>query len=258
MAAVFLTVVNADQAKPEIEEKITRMLEKRLRESDVAFQLKKPFTWCVFLSQSGATEATPFLHTLFEEAKNELDLQSIGLTACVFEIRNRHVSFEDLLSEGEKGIASAIDGGAWYIEVLSSFHDKEVEEVKVSILEPDEVVCRVMQQSLDRLSFDTFDLHIRSFGDGYEFLQSDWYSSSHFHLIILNDILPRKNGLDVLHTIRKLPNNRKFYIFLMTKSKSEDAIIYSLESGADDYIEKPFNIRLFEAKVRRVLNRLWQ
>jgi len=168
------------------------------------------------------------------------------------------VSFEEMLQAGKNGLAESVHAGAWHIDYLSTFKKKEVEEVKVSIVEPDEVVCRVIQQSLEQLSFDSFQLQIRSFVDGYDFLHSDWYASSHFHLIVLNDILPRKNGLDVLYTIRKLPNDQKFYIFLMTKSKSEDAIIYALESGADDYIERPFNIRLFEAKIKRVLNRLWQ
>ncbi|MGI6508409.1 MAG: hypothetical protein ACOX4A_08535 [Saccharofermentanales bacterium] len=56
-----------------------------------------------------------------------------------------------------------------------------------------------------------FEAEIKVFQDGYEFLESTWYLSSHTHLIIMNDILPRQSGLDVLHKVRMMPNNQKVY-----------------------------------------------
>ena len=100
-------------------------------------------------------------------------------------------------------------------------------------------------------------LDIRTFVDGYEFLQSDWYKSAHPHIIIMNDILPRKNGIEVLHTIRRMPNQKKFTIYMMTARNSQTDMINAYEAGVDGYLIKPFDLRLFEAELRRTFARLW-
>lgn len=73
----------------------------------------------------------------------------------------------------------------------------------------------------------------------------------------MNDILPRKNGLEVLHMVKQLPNEQRFITYMMTKKKSEEDMLYAYEIGVDEYLIKPFNIRLFEAQIRRTFERLW-
>ena len=73
----------------------------------------------------------------------------------------------------------------------------------------------------------------------------------------MNDILPLKNGLEILHTLRKMPNEKKFVIYMMSERNSENAILNAYESGVDEYIVKPFNLRLLEAKIKRTFARLW-
>ncbi|NGP45353.1 hypothetical protein G4V62_10455 [Bacillaceae bacterium SIJ1] len=53
-----------------------------------------------------------------------------------------------------------------------------------------------------------------------------------------------------------MPNHQKYIIFMMSKRKTEEDLIYIYENGVDEIIEKPFNVRLFEAKVKKVLKRL--
>ena len=73
----------------------------------------------------------------------------------------------------------------------------------------------------------------------------------------MSDVLPRKNGLDVLHELRDMPSEEKFTVLMMTRRNSEEDMIYAYESGTDGYLVKPFNIRLFEAQVKRILSRVW-
>ncbi len=44
---------------------------------------------------------------------------------------------------------------------------------------------------------------------------------------------------------------------MMSKRNSQEDIIYAYESGADNYLIKPFNLRLLEIEIKRTFERLW-
>jgi DNA-binding response OmpR family regulator len=73
-----------------------------------------------------------------------------------------------------------------------------------------------------------------------------------FDLIILDVMMPGLNGLDVLREIRA----QKVTPVLMLTARGEDVdSIVGLELGADDYLPKPCNPRVLEARIRAVLRR---
>lgn len=73
-----------------------------------------------------------------------------------------------------------------------------------------------------------------------------------FDLIILDVMMPGLNGLDVLRELRA----EKLTPVLMLTARGEDAdSIVGLELGADDYLPKPCNPRVLEARIRAVLRR---
>ena len=241
-------------------EQILKLLQTRLRQTDVLFTLHSSLEWGIILSQSGEEEAAAFLQRLYEEMNSAVpayDGTVRSLVASVTEVRNSDVPWDDLLTEARQALRQAMKSNAGQIEFVPVAKQITVERVKVSILEDRDIFRDVLQASLSSLTMDNVQLVTRAFEDGLEFLESDWYYSSHTHIIIMNDILPRKNGLEVLHTLRKMPNNGKFIVFMMTKRNSEEDMIYAYENGVDQYVVKPFNLRLFEAQIKRVLARLW-
>ena len=71
--------------------------------------------------------------------------------------------------------------------------------------------------------------------------------------IILDIMMPKKDGLEVLKALRNLGS--KTPIMLLTaKSEIEDQIL-GLDAGADDYLPKPFSMELLLAHVRALLRR---
>lgn len=241
-------------------EQIQKLLQTRLRQTDVLFTLHSPLEWGIILSQSGEEEAAAFLQRLYEEVNTSVpayDGTVRSLVASVAEVRNSDVPWNDLLTEARKALRQAMKNNEGRIEFVPVAKQITVERVKVSILEDRDIFRDVLQASLSNVTMDNVQLVPRAFEDGFEFLESDWYYSSHTHIIIMNDILPRKNGLEVLHALRKMPNNGKFTVFMMTKRNSEEDMIYAYENGVDQYLVKPFNLRLFEAQIKRVLARLW-
>lgn len=72
-------------------------------------------------------------------------------------------------------------------------------------------------------------------------------------LILLDIMLPGKNGYDICRELRKEGNNTPI-IMLTAKTEEIDKVL-GLEFGADDYISKPFGIRELMARIKAVLRR---
>jgi two-component system, OmpR family, alkaline phosphatase synthesis response regulator PhoP len=74
-------------------------------------------------------------------------------------------------------------------------------------------------------------------------------------LILLDLMLPGIDGLDVCREIKRSRETRHIHIVMLTAKGEESDIVTGLELGADDYIAKPFSIRVLHARIRAVLRR---
>ena len=87
--------------------------------------------------------------------------------------------------------------------------------------------------------------------DGEEALQL--VKGTNFDLIILDIMLPKKNGLCVCADIRK--QGKTTPIIMLTALGQVDNLVDGLNCGADDYIEKPFEMKELLARMRVLLRR---
>ncbi|HJD25169.1 MAG TPA: response regulator transcription factor [Candidatus Blautia intestinipullorum] len=75
-------------------------------------------------------------------------------------------------------------------------------------------------------------------------------------LILLDIMLPEEDGISILKKLRARPDTRKLPIIMLTAKGSEYDTVMGLDSGADDYIPKPFRmmelISRIKARLRRV------
>ncbi len=74
-------------------------------------------------------------------------------------------------------------------------------------------------------------------------------------LMVLDWMLPKLSGIEVCRRLRQRPSTSKLPIIMLTARGEEDDRIRGLESGADDYIVKPFSPSELTARVRAVLRR---
>src|SRR5512135_3025758 len=75
-------------------------------------------------------------------------------------------------------------------------------------------------------------------------------------LIVLDIMLPILDGLSVCRIVRKDPTTAHIPIIMLTARGTEVDKIIGLESGADDYIVKPFGLGEFLARVRAMMRRM--
>ena len=92
---------------------------------------------------------------------------------------------------------------------------------------------------------------VEAFEEGESFLQS--FCVKKPHLVLLDVMLPGKDGMELLRSIRKTDTETPV-IMLTAKSDRMDKI-KGLDAGADDYITKPFDVLELVSRIRAVLRR---
>lgn len=115
----------------------------------------------------------------------------------------------------------------------------------IMILEDDKDLASGIKLALadDSLQFTLFD----SITDA-----RDAVEHRNFDLLIIDINLPDGSGLAFCREIRK---SSKVAILMLTAKDTELDIVTGLESGADDYITKPFNLIILRARIRALLRR---
>lgn len=74
-------------------------------------------------------------------------------------------------------------------------------------------------------------------------------------LVILDIMLPDQDGYEIMRKMRKNPLTAKIPVIIVTARTTEMDLVKSLDSGADDYIRKPFSIMELLSRVRALLRR---
>jgi two-component system response regulator CpxR len=116
---------------------------------------------------------------------------------------------------------------------------------RILIIDDDEELCELVSEYLSVEGFQVEAIH-----DGETGLQKALQSEQ--DLVILDVMLPTKNGFDVL---RELRQTSKIPVLMLTARGEDSERIVGLESGADDYLPKPFNPRELAARMRAILRR---
>lgn len=74
-------------------------------------------------------------------------------------------------------------------------------------------------------------------------------------LVLLDLMLPEEDGLSVLHKLRLSPETARIPVLILTAKGSEYDKVIGLDSGADDYLVKPFGIMELVSRIKALLRR---
>jgi len=122
--------------------------------------------------------------------------------------------------------------------------------IRILLADDDSELCSLLAEYLQSEGFDTHCVH-----DGEAALAClhDVSPTQPYHLMILDMMMPKMNGMDTLKALRK--DSTLPVIMLTARGEPIDRII-GLELGADDYMPKPCNPRELVARIRAVLRRM--
>lgn len=119
--------------------------------------------------------------------------------------------------------------------------------MKILIVEDEPSISNFIKKGLDENGFEA----VQAF-DGEMGLRLA--SQEHFGTIILDLIMPGMNGLEFCKKLRA-ESGRHTPIIMLTALNSTDDVVAGLESGADDYLGKPFKFKELLARVRALSRR---
>ena len=74
-------------------------------------------------------------------------------------------------------------------------------------------------------------------------------------LVLLDIMLPEEDGIQILQKLRQREDTKKLPVIMLTAKGSEYDKVMGLESGADDYVSKPFGMMELLARVKALLRR---
>ena len=120
---------------------------------------------------------------------------------------------------------------------------------RILVVEDDDALGTLLRYNLEREGY-----LVALATDGEEALiQAD---ESLPDLVVLDWMLPKVSGIEVCRRLRQRPQSRNVPIIMLTARGEESDRIRGLDTGADDYVVKPFAVTELAARIRAVLRRL--
>jgi len=116
---------------------------------------------------------------------------------------------------------------------------------KILVVDDERPIAEIIKYNLQKEGYE-----VNTAYDGEEAIKM--VHKTNPELIILDIMLPKKNGFDVLKEIRMefvMP------VIMLTARGEEYDELYGLNKGADDYISKPFSLQLLNARIETVIKR---
>lgn len=118
---------------------------------------------------------------------------------------------------------------------------------KILIVDDEEDICNILSYNLEKSGYRTTVAH-----SAEEALTS---GVNDFDLILLDIMMDSISGLQMAEMIRKNPRTAGIPIIFITAKATEEDTITGFNTGADDYIAKPFSVREVISRVGAVLRR---
>ncbi len=121
------------------------------------------------------------------------------------------------------------------------------EKKRILVVDDEETLCDVMAFNLEAEGFVV--------EKAYSAEEALAYDLSEFDLILLDIMMGEISGLQLVRIMRSNPATASVPVIFCTAKDAEDDMIRGLDTGADDYITKPYSLQTVLARIRTVLRR---
>ena len=119
---------------------------------------------------------------------------------------------------------------------------------RILVIEDDQSLVDVLRYNLEQEDYE-----VRTAYDGQDGLNQALSKSP--DLILLDLMLPVYDGLEVCRRLRSNPNTKSIRILMLTAKSEETDQVVGFAMGADDYVTKPFSVKVLMERVKALLRR---
>jgi DNA-binding response OmpR family regulator len=118
-------------------------------------------------------------------------------------------------------------------------------DTKILVIDDDLLVCETLKNYFEKEGYE-----VKTVNDGVAGIDS--FKLYNPDIVLLDIVLPKKDGWQVCREIREVSNQP--IIMISAKNETFDKVL-GLELGADDYVVKPFDVKELSARIKAVLRR---
>ena len=115
--------------------------------------------------------------------------------------------------------------------------------IKVLVVDDDTKLRRLLAHLLSNAGYQVLEAE-----DGEEGLSLALQESP--QIVVTDWSMPSMSGLELCRTLRRMESGRRTFILMLTAREEEERVLDAFNSGADDYVTKPFNPRILLARVQ--------
>jgi len=116
--------------------------------------------------------------------------------------------------------------------------------MKILIAEDDNLSRKMLEKTLCQAGYEVTAV------ENGDLAMSQLNKDEPPRLVLLDWVMPGRDGLSVCREVRQRSEKAYTYLILLSSKESKAEIVEGLESGADDYLTKPFDVEELEARVR--------
>jgi len=153
-------------------------------------------------------------------------------------------------------LAAKAEGGGVVRTYSADNLDSNLPLLRIAVVDDDPLLCKMLLRQLSDIGGSGIRTEIRSYPDGEQFLEDTWHSEPGTTIVVLDRLMPRMNGMEVLRRLRASYDRRKYRIVMLTGVNADADIASALEEGTDDYLTKPFSLLELEARLKRYVRGL--
>ncbi|TAA67901.1 diguanylate cyclase [Planococcus salinarum] len=238
----------------------SQLLMNTKRESDYFFRYGGE-EFALILPDTKAQTASDLLdriHSAFAETAFSFDDSEpfhVSFSAGISEYRQKQ---DALVSMADRALYQAKKNGRNQTLIYERAQDDFRRHLNIIIVDDDSLVRKLVSKQFSGWKPEEFDLRIEEYADGASFVESEWFKPEENYMILLDGIMPKMDGLEVLNHVRNHYPHENIIISMLTSRNSESDIVLALKSGADDYIVKPFYAQEVVARIQRLTMRMFK
>jgi two-component system cell cycle response regulator len=239
-----------------------RFLKRETRMSDIVVRFGGE-EFILLFPKTNLDTAYHIVERLRVKFRNETFTGNNETFSCTFscgivEINEANKPFEHWLRLADNALYAAKNTGRNCVK-LAEFLEENVYQkiIKIAVVDDDVIIRTIITDILMKLPCERkVKYEVQTFKDGVSFIESDWHKDTSPCLVILDGVMPKMDGLEVLQWLRNKKESARYKVIMLTSLKSEKDIARALELGADDYITKPFKPLELEARICQIVKRM--
>lgn len=213
--------------------------------------------------------------TTYEEAEKKVEVWREAFNQQVFTAGNQEfnvrfsaglhewhgaVHVKEILECADKSLYFAKENGrnctVRYSEVIKL--QLTTEQMMLIVVDDDELVREMLKDHFERRGkVGGRSVDIKTYSNGVDFLQGDWYVSGKKYMVLLDGMMPKMDGIEVLAKLRETYGTRNILVSMLTARQGDQEVERALGLGADDYMVKPFNVREVASRIDRMMERMF-